>query len=259
MNIQKYQFEESVISVYDKSGEPWFLASEVCGVLGLENPRQVVAALDEDEKGVHIMDTLGGPQNRTIINESGLYSLVLRSRKPEAKRFKKWITSEVLPQIRKTGQYIPKELSRLELIELARDAEIERLKATQALALAAPKVEAFDAFIQSTETQHVGVVGKLFGIGEKTFFVMLRGEGILIRRTRHDHRTRHYNLPRQEYIDAGYFEVDESPVNIEHRDGTKDVINKATTKFTPRGIEWISKRVEKMKERYASGAYESAA
>jgi hypothetical protein len=85
---------------------PWFVAADVCGVLGIKNHRDSLRHLDDDEKGVVSTDTLGGVQKISVVNESGLYALVLRSRKPEARRFAKWVTQEVLPSIRKTGQYI---------------------------------------------------------------------------------------------------------------------------------------------------------
>ena len=87
----------------DEYGEPWFTAKDVCNILELSNPRTSLALLDEEEKGVHTMDTPGGKQELTTVNESGLYTLILKSRKPEAKAFKRWVTSEVLPSIRKHG------------------------------------------------------------------------------------------------------------------------------------------------------------
>lgn len=87
-------------------GEPWFVAKDVCDILELTNSRKATAGLDDEEKGVTISDTPGGQQSLTIINESGLYSLIMQSRKPKAKSFKKWVTSEVLPSIRKYGYYI---------------------------------------------------------------------------------------------------------------------------------------------------------
>ena len=84
-------------------GEPWFVAADVCRALGLGNSSKAIMPLDDDEKGITISDTLGGKQEMTTINEPGLYSLILRSRKPEAKAFKRWITHEVIPAIRKTG------------------------------------------------------------------------------------------------------------------------------------------------------------
>lgn len=86
-------------------GQPWFVAGDVCAVLALGNPYSSLALLDDDEKGLHIVETPGGPQRVTIVNEPGLYSLILRSRKPEAKAFKRWITHDVLPAIRQTGSY----------------------------------------------------------------------------------------------------------------------------------------------------------
>lgn len=100
-----FNFQRTPIRVVMQEGEPWWVANDVCRVLGIANPKTSLALLDEDEKGVHSMDSLGGIQRMTTISESGLYTLVLRSRKPEAKAFKRWITHEVLPAIRKTGMY----------------------------------------------------------------------------------------------------------------------------------------------------------
>ena len=93
------------VRVVDVNGEPWFVAKDVCECLDIGNSRDAVAALDEDEKGVDSIDTPGGAQEMSIISEAGLYSLILRSRKPEAKAFKRWITHEVLPSIRRAGSY----------------------------------------------------------------------------------------------------------------------------------------------------------
>jgi prophage antirepressor-like protein len=89
----------------DDTGNPWFVAMDVCRALDLSNHRSSLALLDDDEKGVHTVDSLGGPQEMIVISEPGLYSLILRSRKPEAKAFKRWVTHEVIPSIRRTGQY----------------------------------------------------------------------------------------------------------------------------------------------------------
>lgn len=97
-------------------GEPWFCAKDVCEVLTIKNHRDAITALDEDEKGVGKIYTLGGNQELTLVNESGLYTLIMRSNKPEARKFRKWVTGEVLPAIRKYGFYTtdPKLLSRAE-------------------------------------------------------------------------------------------------------------------------------------------------
>ena len=91
-------------------GEPWFVAADVCKALELGNPSMTVERLDADEKGISSIDTLGGKQRMAIINEPGLYSVILCSRKPEAKAFKRWITHEVIPAIRKYGGYMTKSL-----------------------------------------------------------------------------------------------------------------------------------------------------
>jgi hypothetical protein len=106
-SLQVYQYEnQREFRIIDRNGEPWFVLAEVCRELGLANPRDAANRLDEDERdGVGIPDAIGREQRTTIINESGLYSLILTSRKPAAKRFKKWVTAEVLPSIRRTGAY----------------------------------------------------------------------------------------------------------------------------------------------------------
>lgn len=96
--IQQFDNEKfgTIRAINDEQGQPWFVANDVCGALELSNPRSSLALLDEDEKGVHSVDTLGGEQQMVTVNEAGLYTLVLKSRKPEAKAFKRWITHEVL-------------------------------------------------------------------------------------------------------------------------------------------------------------------
>lgn len=103
--ITPFNFNTHAVRVVIQDGLPWFIASDVCEVLGVKNHRDSLQHLDDDEKGVVSNDTLGGKQQVSVVNESGLYALVLRSRKPEAKKFTKWVTSEVLPSIRKTGSY----------------------------------------------------------------------------------------------------------------------------------------------------------
>jgi prophage antirepressor-like protein len=102
-----FKFQENhQLRVVSINGEPWFIAADVCKVLDISNNRDAFSRLDDDEKGVGLIDTLGGRQKASLVNESGLYSLILGSRKPEAKPFKRWVTHEVLPAIRKTGRYV---------------------------------------------------------------------------------------------------------------------------------------------------------
>ncbi|WP_220186853.1 BRO family protein [Pseudonocardia pini] len=103
--VELFSYGSTDVRTVVLDGEPWFVAADVCAVLAIANPHSSVALLDDDERGLHSVETLGGPQSLATVNEPGLYSLILRSRKPEAKAFKRWITHEVLPQIRRTGQY----------------------------------------------------------------------------------------------------------------------------------------------------------
>ena len=102
-----FQYGEITFSVHmDEDGEPWFVGTPTAEILGYANPRQALSRLDADEKGVYLVDTPGGTQEMVFISEAGLYNLILRSRRPEAKEFKRWVTHDVLPQIRKTGTYV---------------------------------------------------------------------------------------------------------------------------------------------------------
>ncbi|MFE7510151.1 Bro-N domain-containing protein [Streptomyces sp. NPDC057540] len=104
--VERFSFEGLEVRTVIRDGEPWWVAADICSVLGITDPRKSVGLLDEDERNtVPVIDALGRQQSSFIINESGLYSLILRSRKPAAKAFKRWVTHEVLPAIRKTGSY----------------------------------------------------------------------------------------------------------------------------------------------------------
>lgn len=104
-SVQSFNFNQNQIQVINKNGEAWFIASEVAAMLGYRDSYNMTRILDNDEKGTHNVSTLGGNQDVSVINESGFYHAAFKSRKPEVKPFRKWVTSEVLPTIRKTGGY----------------------------------------------------------------------------------------------------------------------------------------------------------
>ena len=124
--LKPFVFDEALVRVsQDGNGDPWFVAKDVCRVLEIENHRDAVSRLDDDERGVGITDTPSGRQEMLTVSESGLYALVFRSRKPEARRFRKWVTSEVLPALRRAGRFAMSEtrvqgLPPFELPETAR-------------------------------------------------------------------------------------------------------------------------------------------
>lgn len=133
--LDLFQYDDADVRVFVLDAEPWFVAADVCSVLAIVNNRDALGNLDDDEKGVATADTLGGPQQVSVINEPGLYSLILRSRKPEAKAFKRWITHDVLPQIRKTGSYAaPATISFEEMTAQVISGLQERIDAAQARA-----------------------------------------------------------------------------------------------------------------------------
>ena len=134
--LTEFSFEHRrSVRVFDLDGEGWFVLNDVCAVLAITNQRNAAARLDDDEKGVRIVDTLGGRQQVTIVSEAGLYSLILASRKPEAKRFKRWVTHEVLPSIRRTGSYrVPTGADPQRAIAFLLDQQLRILQAVKLLA-----------------------------------------------------------------------------------------------------------------------------
>lgn len=118
-NIQIFNYQSNEVRTVEMGGEPWFVLKDVCNILGISKYRDTAARLDADERGSVEVDTLGGTQQVIAVNESGLYHVILRSDKPEAAPFRKWVTSEVLPQIRKTGSYmLPKMTKEMQAIFL---------------------------------------------------------------------------------------------------------------------------------------------
>ena len=141
--VQVWNYESSEIRTVQVNGEPWFVLADVCKVLELSSPHKVAERLDGDEKGRNQIPTLGGVQEMAVVNESGLYTVILRSDKPQAKPFRKWVTSEVLPSIRKHGSYsVQSQFADLSpqlqvLIQMeTRQKQIEARQAEQATALA---------------------------------------------------------------------------------------------------------------------------
>lgn len=199
-------------------GEPWFVAKDVCEVLELEKVDRAIAALDDDEKDTHIVSTLGGNQRMSIINEPGLYSLVLRSRKPEARQFKRWITHEVLPDIRKTGGYstfkVPQTYA--EALQLAADQ-------AKALEAARPAVEFVERYVENDGLKTFRETAKILEVPERKFIKWLQSKGII-------YKHNGVNLPYQRYHKEGYFEV---------KTGDSEGYAFTQTRFTAKGVEWI--------------------
>ncbi len=196
-------------------GEPWLVGKDVAEILGYSNPRKaLIDHVDADDKGVTKCDTLGGTQNLTVINESGFYSLVLSSKMPNAKKFKHWVTAEVLPTIRKTGGYVANEDVFVETYLPFADEPIKQLFRIQCRVINQlnerirkdePKVKFADHVGDSTNVIDVNRMAKLCAdhgirIGRNRLLAWMRSCGILMGG----------NIPYQEYIENGYFRVKES-------------------------------------------------
>ena len=222
------------IRTIERDGEPWFIGKDIAIALGYSNPADAVFKhVDEEDKGVAKCDTLGGTQNLTVINESGIYSLIMGSRLPNAKKFKRWVTSEVLPQIRKTGGYnLPQTYSEA-LRALAEKAEQnEKLLADNQRMR--PKEIFADAVAASKTSILIGELAKLitqngYEIGQTRMFKYLREHGYLIK----DGSSR--NMPMQRYVQQGLFEIKES--NVQNPDGSVRITK--TTKVTGKGQQYF--------------------
>ena len=223
-----------------QGNEPWFVAKDVCDCLEINNSRQALSRLDDDEKNSVILnDGIPGNPEKSIVNEYGLYSLVLSSRKPEAKEFKRWITHVVLPSLRKYGTYstdIPRTLP--DALK-AYAGEIEAHNQTKALLEEQkPKVIFADAVSTSDTDILIGDLAKLLNqnghnIGQNRLFERLRKEGYLISR-----KGNSYNTPTQRAMELGLFRIKETAIT--HADG-RTTISK-TPKVTGKGQQYFINR-----------------
>lgn len=239
--------EFGTLRVIEQNGEPWMVGKDVALALGYAKPRNAIAAhVDaEDKKDAPIQGYLGGTQEMTIINESGLYSLVLSSKLPGAKRFRRWVTNEVLPRIRKDGGYIKTAPGMTDADIMAKaillaQKTIEGQKAQ--IDEMTPKALFADAVSASSTSILVGDLAKLIrqngmDIGQNRLFDWLRNNGYLIRA-----KGMSWNMPTQRSMDMGLFEVKET--SITHSDGHISV-NK-TVKVTGKGqIYFVNKLIPK--------------
>lgn len=217
-NIQIFNNPEfgSIRSVR-KNGEPWFVGKDVAEILGYESPRSAVSKkVDAEDRGVSKMATPSGIQEMTLINESGLYSLILSSKLPTAKKFKHWVTSEVLPAIRKTGGYIPVNQGMSDMEVLARAVliskktidvlkEKNKLLETENEAMK-PKALFADAYAATKDGILVGAMAKMLRqngieIGQNRLFRILRERGYLMKGGADK------NMPTQRSMESGWFRI----------------------------------------------------
>lgn len=243
--IQKFDFKGAPLrTLTDKAGEPWFVAKDVCAILEISNPSDALKRLDDDERSRF---NLGRQGETNIVNEAGLYVLVLGSRKPEAHEFKRWVTHEVLPQIRKTGGYIPATDADDDMTILAKAVMIgQRTMEAQKRKIASqqsrivelePKARFADAVAASDGTCLVGELAKMLrqngmDIGQNRLFRLLQADGYLGK------SGSNRNVPTQRAMDLGLFRIKETTVT--HADGHTTVSR--TPKVTGKGQRYFIDR-----------------
>lgn len=250
--LKIFQNEEfgDLRTVTDENGNPWFVASDICKALDLSNPTVAVSRLDDDERTKF---NLGRQGLTNVVNEYGMYSLIMASRKEEARKFKRWVTHDVLPTIRKHGAYMSEEVIEKTLsdpdylIRLATNLKEERAKRMLAEAEVTrnkPKVLFADTVAASQNSCLVGELAKLISqeairsgradvkIGQNKLFAWLRNEGYLCKSGERK------NQPRQQYIDQGLFEIKKGS----YVDSNGALINTSTPKVTGKGqIYFVNK------------------
>lgn len=243
--IQQFDFRgASLRTLTDEAGEPWFVAKDVCDILGHSNVSMALDRLDDDERSKF---NLGRQGETNIVNEAGLYVLVLGSRKPEAHEFKRWVTHEVLPQIRKTGGYIPTTDADDDMTILAKAVMIgQRTMEAQKQKIAEqqtrivelePKARFADAVAASDGTCLVGELAKMLrqngmDIGQNRLFRLLQADGYLGK------SGSNRNVPTQRAMDLGLFRIKETTVT--HADGHTTVSR--TPKVTGKGQRYFIDR-----------------
>ena len=235
--------------------EPWFVGKDIAEKLGYKEPRSAVSKkVDLEDRGVSKMATPSGVQEMTIINESGLYSLILSSKLPEAKQFKRWVTSEVLPSIRRDGGYIAtssdmsdEEIMAKALMVAQKTIERKNLELQEHKRIIEeqkPKVVFADSVSNSNDLILVRDLAKIISqngvtIGEKKLYSWLRDNGYLIKQ-----KGSSYNTPKQQYITSGLFKVIERV--IANPVGDNKIF--LTTKVTPKGQQYfVNKFLQQIK------------
>lgn len=240
--IQKFDFKGAALrTLTDEAGEPWFVLKDCMSILDLGNPTETVKMFDKDEfSTTEVIDSIGRRQQTYIISEPGLYRLVMKSRKPEAKEFQRWVTHEVLPSIRKHGGYMagqermtPEQmaLASMRWLQSKVDEQAKQLKAQEGKVLFANAVETARSSIL------VGDFAKILksngiDIGPRRLFAWFREHGWLIKA-----KGSSWNMPTQKAMDLHLFEVKET--TISHSDG-HTTINK-TPKMTGKGQTYFAK------------------
>lgn len=249
--LQSFSFQGNYLRVLKINNEPWFIGKDLAEILGYSNTRDAISKHvdDEDKNTVAIRDgiTRGNP-NQTIVNESGMYSLILGSKLPNAKQFKRWVTSEVLPAIRKHGAYMTDEKAfdvvhnKNGLADLLQQAAEQLKQKDIEIAEMKPKAVFADSVATSHTTVLVGELAKILkgngiDIGTNRLFAWMRKNGYLINRKGSD-----WNMPTQKSMNLGLFKIKETAIN--HSNGTTSISK--TPKVTGKGQQYFVNKLSQV-------------
>lgn len=224
--------------------QPWWVARDVADVLELGNMHSSLALLDEDEKGVHSMETPGGAQDIAIVSEPGLYSMILRSRKPQAKAFKRWITHDVIPSIRRTGSYsaAPREMTKLEALQAAIESEQARLVAEARVAELEPAAHSWNTLATADGDFSVADAAKILSrdpsiqTGRNRLFGILHELGwAYVQNADHRYRSKQYAIERRW--------LSELPQSHYHPRTGELVLDAPQLRVTVKGLNELHKRL----------------
>ncbi|MGX7701085.1 phage antirepressor KilAC domain-containing protein [Enterococcus mundtii] len=226
---QIFNFEQNEVRTILVNDEPYFVGKDVAEVLGYSNTQKAILNhVDEEDKGVTKWDTLGGKQNMTIINESGLYSLILKSKMQNARKFKRWVTSEVLPTIRKTGSYTNVPQSFAQALRLAADLEEKNQLLEQQIAEYEPKISYLDTILSSTDTVATSQIAADYGMSAIALNKLLNHLGV-------QHKVGGQWILYRKHMNQGYTKSHTS--EISKADGSLKVV--MNTKWTQKGRIFI--------------------
>jgi len=228
-----FEFEAAQVRVIDRSGEPWFVLADVCRVLDIINPTQAAARLDDDERA---MFNIGRRGNANVINESGLWNLVIRSDKPNARRFRKWVTSEVIPTIRRTGGYHLKELTRIEILTMALEAEKRALALEGEVGELKPDAESMRMLRSADGSITMTAMAKMLEVKRPWLFDLLTECGWF-------YTQNGAHLPYAPIMKQGFLTVDPGKGKAIMRSGGAVEV-KVTTLVTAKGIAKITEIVK---------------
>jgi len=235
--LQIFKFNSNEVRTVIKDGEAWFVAKDVCDVLELGNSSEAVRKLDDEEKGSEKIDTLGGTQTMLVVNESGLYTLIIRSNMPNARPFRKWVTSEVLPSIRKHGAYMTDDVIQrtladpeyiIGILTALSDNKKEIAIKNQIIGELKPKADYLDDIIRSKSLVTTTQISKDYGMSALVFNKLLHVLKVQF-------KMNDQWLLYSEYHSKGY--THSETVRIEHSDGRVEA--KMNTKWTQKGRLFI--------------------